>query len=357
MKYHKFNNDFMSTLFDKLTKENKPSVISGDFNLNLIKYTQNRGVNQFLENILSNNFIPHITLPTRVTEKSATLIDNIFTNNYEHNCVSGNITTYISGHLPQFLSIEDLKQTPNKEIPTIRFRDYKNFNDDAFKAELSELDWSLVTENSEVNLGFETFLRLVNRILDKHVPTKIIEKKENKITSKPWVTRGIKTSMKIRDKFYKQMIKAKSKQQKLSKHNPYKKYSNKITELLRISRQTYYQKYFGKNKKNSKRIWQGIHEIISSRKSKKDSSISTLIIDGNTITAPTEMAENFNNFFTSIGKNLQEKIPPTKKTFTDYLKTPNLENFTIGLTSADEISDLICSLDSSKSVGPLQYPY
>ena len=81
MKHHKFNNDFMNTLFDKLTKENNPSVISRDFNLNLIKYTQNRGVNQFLENILSNNFIPHITLPKWVTEKSATLIDNIFTNN------------------------------------------------------------------------------------------------------------------------------------------------------------------------------------------------------------------------------------------------------------------------------------
>ena len=68
------------------------------------------------------------------------------------------------------------------------------------------------------------------------------------------------------------------------------------------------------------------------------------------------MAGNFNNFFTSIGKNLQTKIPPTKKTFTDYLKTPNLENFTIGLTSADEISDLICSLDSSKSIGPCSIP-
>ena len=266
------------------------------------------------------------------------------------------MTTYISDHLPQFLIIEDLKQTLNKEIATITFKDYKSFSDDAFKAELSELDWSLLTENSEVNLGFETFVRLVNRILDKHVPTKIIEKKENKITSKPWVTRGIKTSMKIRDKFYKQMIKTKSKQQKLSKHNSYKKYRNKITELLRISRQTYYQKYFEKNKKNSKRLWQGIHEIISSQKSKKDSSISTIIVDGNTITAPTEMAENFNNFFTLIGKNLQEKIPPTKKTFTDYLKTPNIENFTIGLTSADEISDLICSLDSSKSVSPCSIP-
>ena len=167
----------MNTLFDKLTKENKPSVISGDFNLNLIKYTQNRGINQFLEIILSSNFISHINPPTRVTEKSATFIDNIFTNNYKHNCVSGNITTYIFDHLPQFLIIEDLKQTPSKEILTISFRDYKNFSDDDFKAELSELDWSLVTENGEVNLGFETFVRLVNRILYKHAPTQITDKK------------------------------------------------------------------------------------------------------------------------------------------------------------------------------------
>ena len=61
------------------------------------------------------------------------------------------------------------------------------------------------------------------------------------------------------------MIKTKSKQQKLPKHNSYKKYRNKITKLLRIRKQTYHQKYFEENKKNSQRIWQGIHEIISSQ--------------------------------------------------------------------------------------------
>ena len=88
MKHHK--NDFMNTLLDKFTIENKPSVVSGDSNLNLIKYTKNRGVNQFWENILPNNFFPQITLMTIVTEKSATLIDNIFTNHCEHNCMSCN---------------------------------------------------------------------------------------------------------------------------------------------------------------------------------------------------------------------------------------------------------------------------
>ena len=102
-------------------------------------------------------------------------------------------------------------------------------------------------------------------MLDKHAPTKVIEKKENKITSKPSIKRGIKTSMKIRDKFYRQMNQAKSKQQKLPKHNSYKKYRSKITELLRISKQTILRKTI----RNSKIIRQGIHEIISSRKSKK----------------------------------------------------------------------------------------
>ena len=106
MKHYKFNNNFMNTLLEKLRLENKPSTITGDFNLNT-KYMQNTGVNQFLENVLSNNFIPQITLPVRITEKIATLIDNIFTNSYTHNsnCLSGNITTYISDHLPQFFII------------------------------------------------------------------------------------------------------------------------------------------------------------------------------------------------------------------------------------------------------------
>ena len=75
----------MNTLLEKLRLKNKPSIVTGNFNLNLIKYIQNTGVNQFLENILSNNLISQITLPTRITEKTAALIDNTFTNSYKHN--------------------------------------------------------------------------------------------------------------------------------------------------------------------------------------------------------------------------------------------------------------------------------
>ena len=76
-------------------------------------------------------------------------------------------------------------------------------------------------------------------------------------------------------------------------------------------------------------------------KKQNGGNVYAIIVDDNTITDPTEIAQNFNNFFTSIGPNLQKKIPPTKKNFTDYLKKPNSENFIIAPTTSDEISDLI----------------
>ena len=79
-------------------------------------------------------------------------------------------------------------------------------------------------------------------------------------------------------------------------------------------------------KKIPKKIWQGIHKIISSRK-KNDGN------NDDTITGPIKMAKKFNNFFTSLGTNLQKKIPLTKKTFTDYLKTLNSKNFIIAPTT------------------------
>ena len=122
-------------------------------------------------------------MAARITDETAILIENIFTNSCKGNSnyVSDNITTYISDHFPQFLIIENRQQ----QNSSIAFIDYKNFDKETFKTELCELDCSLVTEN-HINLGFEIILHFINRILDKHAPIKTLKKKrENKIISKP----------------------------------------------------------------------------------------------------------------------------------------------------------------------------
>ena len=62
----------MENLLNKIKQESERTILAGDFNLNLIKYAQKTEVYQFLEIVLSDNFMPQITLPTRVSKISNT---------------------------------------------------------------------------------------------------------------------------------------------------------------------------------------------------------------------------------------------------------------------------------------------
>ena len=106
-------------------------------------------------------------------------------------------------------------------------------------------------------MGFKT--------LDRHAPIKKSTRKEEKIKSKPWITKGIKKSISIRDKLYKEMIKEKHVLTKVLKQESFKKYRNQIN-LLRVSKQTHYNKYFEENKNNCRAIWIVINEVICPKK-------------------------------------------------------------------------------------------
>ena len=74
-----FNDKFHSVL-DKINLDKSIEIyfIAGDFNVNLINYDTHKPTKTFLDNLISNSFLSSIYLPTRVTYKSSTLIDNIF---------------------------------------------------------------------------------------------------------------------------------------------------------------------------------------------------------------------------------------------------------------------------------------
>ena len=50
----------------------------GDFNIDLLKFESHSATDGFLNTLGSNFFQPYILQPTRITDHSATLIDNIF---------------------------------------------------------------------------------------------------------------------------------------------------------------------------------------------------------------------------------------------------------------------------------------
>ena len=73
-----------------------------DFNINLLNHNLSPPAKNFINQMISKNFLPIINRPTRVPPHSCTIIDNIFCNRVDEVESSGVITTNISGHYPVF---------------------------------------------------------------------------------------------------------------------------------------------------------------------------------------------------------------------------------------------------------------
>ena len=99
MSTEEFHNQYMSQILEKISFENKEVYLLGDFNINILNFETDRPTAEIFDNIYSNSFVPYITLPTRITPTSKTLIDNIFFNNINKAITSGNLITDISDHL------------------------------------------------------------------------------------------------------------------------------------------------------------------------------------------------------------------------------------------------------------------
>ena len=61
----------------------KKYILVGDFNIDLLKYDTHGGSSDFLDAMYANFLLPYISVPSRVTPHSKTLIDNIFSNMIE----------------------------------------------------------------------------------------------------------------------------------------------------------------------------------------------------------------------------------------------------------------------------------
>ena len=143
MELSEFNNHYLSNLLDNLSAENKTVVLMGDFNADLLKYDKDCNVSDFVDTMYSNLLLPHIASPTRVTLNSETLIDNIFSNNYDSSFTSGNLVTTLSDHHAQFLLMEiQNKQMDNEKIQI--FRDFSKIenNKNLINTHLQGIDWA-----------------------------------------------------------------------------------------------------------------------------------------------------------------------------------------------------------------------
>ncbi|XP_057314785.1 uncharacterized protein LOC130655975 [Hydractinia symbiolongicarpus] len=155
----------------------------GDFNINFLSAKNDT----FLNILLSRFYQPHIIQPTRFSENDGhSLIDNIFFNRLEYVCTSGNLLSHISDHLPNFLII--CKKQDRKSKNKVYKRDYKNFDQKAFLADLTNCNMVDSLEGTtDINSMYDFFHDKIGLLIDKHAPLKSISNKKMKQRRKPWI--------------------------------------------------------------------------------------------------------------------------------------------------------------------------
>ena len=101
-------------------------LIAGDFNIDLLKIHDKIVFGRFFDTITSLSFFPQITLPTRLSQRRGTIIDNFLLKLFDTNIAlsnSGIITSQISDHFPYFICLDILKPKLDNVTKYVQFRD------------------------------------------------------------------------------------------------------------------------------------------------------------------------------------------------------------------------------------------
>ena len=182
-------------------------------------------------------FIPCITIPTRITSRTATIIDHIFVKIppklIQIKCSSGNFITDISDHLPNFTFL-DLKTQIAKKRPFIRLFTEKNKRLFADKLP-EEAPLINLNEQTDPNVAYNMFSNNYLSLFNKYFPLTRMSKKVYK--DKPHITSGIKVSIKFKNKLYKK-FKENSNEVNRAAYNRFK---NQTTKTIRNAEKMYYK--------------------------------------------------------------------------------------------------------------------
>ena len=190
--------DFFKNLTnDLLNFENLELIILGDFNINLFKINKdslNTNQKHYLETIALFG-IKQLIIHTRLTSKTATLIDHVLTNHIDNVTFSGVVNSAISDH-NMIYCIRKTSKTKFFKHKSVKLRSLKNYSKLKFCQLLKDCDFSFEDCNN-ANTLFTLFNGKFLCVLNKIAP--FVEKRI-KNTNKPWFDKEVCEAIKARDK-------------------------------------------------------------------------------------------------------------------------------------------------------------
>ena len=352
--YSTFTREFSEALA-AIKSYNNPTIFAGEFDIDRLKIKEESGISDFFDSVTSIGFFLKITLPTRLSKKRATLIDNFYCN-LENSLIeskSGIVLKSLSDHLPYFTSIKSKTTCGKKKTIEIY-----NENDESIaqiKQELNSIDLCACLNNdpnADPCKNFDTFNSVLLRIKEKYLSRRIVKFRKYKHRANPWISKGIIKSIKFRDKLYKKL---KQTDQSTSMYETLKtnlkSYNSILKRSIYLAKRQYYSGRFIACKNDMKQTWGALKDILNLTKDKKIFP-ACIRVDDTEYSDRIIICEEFNNFFTQIGPCLQQsirEIPSVR--FTDYLKPNNTREFHFQPINKKIITDVIDNIKPKRSSG------
>ena len=287
---------------------NTKSIIAGDFNICTLE--DNNYSSSLMNSFQSYHFFPLITLPSRITDHSSTLLDNIWTNmivEFE----SGLFTLDITDHFPTFVLFKlNLEKNENSLID-VQFRDFSNQNMTNFKNDILNTNWDFI-DDTNVNRVSEEFFNILETLYQRHFPIKC-KKMGKKRLYNPWLSKAILTSIKNKFTLFKKY--------KLGQinHDIYSRYQNVLTTVIRQAKVNHFNILFTKSKNDMAKTWKSINSLIKNRKTKEIKlELNNRKLDNN------EIANSFNDHFLSTAQRVLDNLPSNNIDFKNYLNNINI---------------------------------
>lgn len=352
-----FLNDF-ATLIQGIKQKGSELILTGDFNIDLLRIDSSEFVGDYFATLMSHNLCPKITLPTRFSEKSASLIDQLLcrVSATTISSTSGILLKRFSDHLPYFAFFNEMIKPDHIKIKANRYVTIQTKLDvDQLQSELAEKDVMQLLDSDDVNINTTRLLSTITEIKNRLTPLNTVKFNKYKHRKEPWMTNEILVSMKKRDRMYIEQLKIEDpgSQRKQSLKTYIQSYNRLIRKCMRNAELNHYSSLFSQYKNDMKKTWRTINEALNRKSKPKLSSDYFIDDDGKEIRDPKQIAEHFNRYFTSIGHNYANALNFSSNGYRQFLDkvSPSAKTLTFKPISVKETTKIINDLKPKQSSG------
>ena len=190
----------LDPIFEFVTNKNCECTILGDFDIDLLKTNERPIFSEYLDNIISYNFFPKITLATRFYLRRGTLIDNALCK-CTPNISDATASHTLFDHHLYFITFKSIRATPEK--PKFIFKKTTDpVSVQKIVSAVAEANiYNLINLNpvSDPNQNYNIISDKLQEKYKKHLPAKLVKYNKHIHKNTKWITAGIMRSIKFRD--------------------------------------------------------------------------------------------------------------------------------------------------------------